>query len=409
MGQFPVADDAVDLEMLERAWVDALNRRDASVVSRIIAEDFAGIDSAGSGFTKASYLLDVCNGAFPAEPIVQDEVKIRLFGDSAVVTSRIKLQTGPRWNGSTNVYVKRQGRWCCVASQMLWIGAAKTLQPSLLTKGQEETHLANEEQLLKQLLVLQEKLAIAEMQNAHLRENSKKERASVQSNHPEGARSPNAAEPTTEQRQAIEELLLTRQRSPIAAVPANAQPASVAGHSDVHVVNQPYAIQGQRPEQVKIRPRLECLVEKIYVKAGETVKKGAALIDVSSIDLAAAKNDYLTKEVQLKHHQRILGLRRRLFEQNAVSEQIWTDAQNNEEKSKLDLQVARDKLKLLGLDDEAIERVGKEDGAQKARLTLRAPVDGTVSEVDADLGNTYDTRSVLVILSVTSTGRSPRF
>ena len=165
----------------------------------------------------------------------------------------------------------------------------------------------------------------------------------------------------------------------------------------------------QRPEQVKIRPRLECLVEKIYVKAGETVKKGAALIDVSSIDLAAAKNDYLTKEVQLKHHQRILGLRRRLFEQNAVSEQVWTDAQNNEEKSKLDLQVARDKLKLLGLDDEAIERVGKEDGAQKARLTLRAPVDGTVSEVDADLGNTYDTRSVLVILSVTSPGRSPRF
>ena len=215
MGQFPVADDAVDLEMLERAWVDALNRRDASVVSRIIAEDFAGIDSAGSGFTKASYLLDVCNGAFPAEPIVQDEVKIRLFGDSAVVTSRIKLQTGPRWNGSTNVYVKRQGRWCCVASQMLWIGAAKTLQPSLLTKGQEETHLANEEQLLKQLLVLQEKLAIAEMQNAHLRENSKKERASVQSNHPEGARSPNAAEPTTEQRQAIEELLLTRNVAPL--------------------------------------------------------------------------------------------------------------------------------------------------------------------------------------------------
>jgi cobalt-zinc-cadmium efflux system membrane fusion protein len=99
-------------------------------------------------------------------------------------------------------------------------------------------------------------------------------------------------------------------------------------------------------------------------------------------------------------------LRRKLFANNAISEQLWTDTQNDEEKSKLELQVARDELKMLGLDDEAIGRVGKEDGSQKARLTLRAPVDGIVSKVDAELGNLYDMKSVLLILSTTSTGQS---
>jgi ketosteroid isomerase-like protein/biotin carboxyl carrier protein len=384
-GAAPVPDDAVDLEMLERAWVDALNRRDAAVISRIMADDFAGIDSAGSTFTRASYLLDVRNGAFPAETIVQEEVKVRLFDDSAVVTSRIKLERGPRWNGLTNVYVKRQDRWRCVASQASWIGAAMTLQPSRWTKAQEETLLTNEQQLRRQLVVLREQLALAEMRNADLRENSERGRAGVPSNPLEGARSPNAAAPDT------------------------AQPASAARESNVQLLHQvlPEVFSAQPPEHViRIRPRFDCLIERVYVKTGQTVKKGDALVDVFSTDLAAAKNDYLTKEIQSNHDQKILAMRRKLYAAKAISEQAWTDAQNSEEKSTLEFQVARDKLKILGLDDEAIGRVGKEAGSQKARLTMRAPDDGTVREVDVVPGNLYDMKDLLLILSATSPGQS---
>ena len=59
-------------------------------------------------------------------------------------------------------------------------------------------------------------------------------------------------------------------------------------------------------------------------------------------------------------------MRRKLFATNAISEQVLTDAQNNEEKSKLAVQVARDKLKFLGLDDDAIGLVGKEDGRSES-------------------------------------------
>ena len=99
-------------------------------------------------------------------------------------------------------------------------------------------------------------------------------------------------------------------------------------------------------------------------------------------------------------------MRRKLFEEKVISEQVWTDTQNDEEKSKLEFQVARDKLKYFGLDDEAIGLVGKEDGDRKARLTLRAPVDGIVSKIDVELGSLYDRKSVLLILRPTASGQS---
>jgi RNA polymerase sigma factor (sigma-70 family) len=343
-----VADDAIDLDMLERAWVDALNRRDADVVSRIMADDFAAIDSAGSGFTRESYLLDVRNGVIPAEPIVQEEIKIRLFGDSAVVTSRIKNRRGARGDGLINVYVKRQDRWRCVASQPAWIRRAQRVQSPLTTRSEEEER--------------KDKLLRAALANE-------------------------------------------------VAVLQNAQPEPTVVHPDAHLLHQvlPQFFPAQRSEHViRIRPRFECLVEWVYVKPGQTVKKGDPLVDVFSTDLAAAKNDYLTKEVKSKHDQMILALRGKLFADKAISQQLWADTQNDEEKSKLEFEVARDKLKMLDLDDHAIGRVGKEDGGQKARLTLRAPADGTVGQVDVVSGNLYDMKDVLLIMSATSSGQSTK-
>src|SRR5262249_25099669 len=117
-GQLSQRDDEIDLIMLERAWVDAIRRRDAAVVSRIMAEDFEGIDPAGNVFTQATYLPDLRTGVFGDQPIVLDEIKARIFGESAVVTSRIKISTHPTLGRLTNVYVRRKGRWQCVASHM---------------------------------------------------------------------------------------------------------------------------------------------------------------------------------------------------------------------------------------------------------------------------------------------------
>jgi hypothetical protein len=83
-------------------------------------------------------------------------------------------------------------------------------------------------------------------------------------------------------------------------------------------------------------------------------------------------------------------LRENLRAQNAISEQLFVDTQNDESRARPEHETARDKLGLLGLEAIAIDRVPQEEGDENARLTLRAPVDGTALEVGAEPGNFYD-------------------
>jgi RNA polymerase sigma factor (sigma-70 family) len=114
--QADLTDDEAEVAMLDRAWADAIPRRDTAFVKRILADDFAGIDPAGTTFTKAGYLSDMGSGAFSNDRIGLEEVKPRVFGDVAVVTSLIKINDELLGGRITNVYVKRQGRWRCVNS-----------------------------------------------------------------------------------------------------------------------------------------------------------------------------------------------------------------------------------------------------------------------------------------------------
>ena len=50
------------------------------------------------------------------QPVALDDIKARIFGETAAVTSRIKTISAPSSGRMTNVYIKRQGRWQCVAS-----------------------------------------------------------------------------------------------------------------------------------------------------------------------------------------------------------------------------------------------------------------------------------------------------
>ena len=55
----PPSGAELDVAMLERAWLGALERSDRAVVDRILADDFAGVNTAGSTFTKDGYLQEV--------------------------------------------------------------------------------------------------------------------------------------------------------------------------------------------------------------------------------------------------------------------------------------------------------------------------------------------------------------
>jgi RNA polymerase sigma factor (sigma-70 family) len=162
---------------------------------------------------------------------------------------------------------------------------------------------------------------------------------------------------------------------------------------------RPDPFAGFDPDSIrKIRPRFECLVKRITAKAGQTVRQGEPLAELFSVELAAAKNEFLAKTVQWNHDKRLYDLRQKLVATGAISQQLWVDTENEEEKSRHELSVARDRLRLYGLSTEEIDAVKNESGEQKARFTLRAPVEGRILELGVGVGDLADPRSTLMVI-----------
>src|SRR5262249_16772827 len=135
---------------------------------------------------------------------------------------------------------------------------------------------------------------------------------------------------------------------------------------------------------------------------GQTVKKGDPLFDLFSASLAEAKNAYLTSRAQLDQDMRLLEERKRLAKTGAVSQRVLVDAQNDETKSRLNDRLARDRLAILGLSPDETAKIETERGEEKARFTLRAPVDGVVESLGTAEGDLCNPSTVLVVLKPTS-------
>jgi cobalt-zinc-cadmium efflux system membrane fusion protein len=160
----------------------------------------------------------------------------------------------------------------------------------------------------------------------------------------------------------------------------------------------------------RVRPRFDTRVEKVLVTVGQKVQKGDPLVDLYSTDLARDKGDFQTAYVQWQHDKKLYDLRKKLFETGAISRQLWVDTQNDEQKSRLNYNLARDKLQVYEVPREEIDalvervkgKVAKEIqpvNVLEARMTLRAKTDGVVIERDVVPGNFYQTTDVLMVLA----------
>ena len=162
----------------------------------------------------------------------------------------------------------------------------------------------------------------------------------------------------------------------------------------------------------KIRPRFDTLVERVRVELGQKVSKGDPLLDLYSTDLAAAKNDFQTTYVQWQHDLTLRTLRENLFMTKAIAEQLLVDTRNDENKSRLAVTTARQKLLVLGVPEDQIDPLVKNlrpgdlpdkdairQVVDKAKMTRLSPVNGIVVVRDVVPGNFYDTNDVLMVIA----------
>ena len=110
------------LLQLERDWEQANAKNDTAALERILAPAFVTTDSDGRLVTRAEMFARRESGAVKYTAFTQDDYKVHVVGDTAVVTGRstIKgIRDGKDLNGRerwTDVFVRRNGNWQAVAS-----------------------------------------------------------------------------------------------------------------------------------------------------------------------------------------------------------------------------------------------------------------------------------------------------
>jgi uncharacterized protein YciI len=171
----PRAPAAEELTALLSEFLAGASRNDAAVHERFWADDLVYTRAAGEWLDKAGILHGVRSapGAKPGEPVTtytSEDVRIRQYGDTAVVAFRLVGTTGAATAESylnTGTFVKRDGRWQAVAWQatrvppeaapakpedgemgevflvLLKKGPAWTAERNDRTKAIQEGHMAN--------------------------------------------------------------------------------------------------------------------------------------------------------------------------------------------------------------------------------------------------------------------------
>ncbi len=110
------------IRRLDQERIQAQIHGDAAALNRIYADDFIGIGPSGTVRMKPQVLADFTSHDLNFQSITTDDVRIRVYGNTAVETGRTttagqdKGKVVPRDNRFTRVWIRRHGRWRLVAN-----------------------------------------------------------------------------------------------------------------------------------------------------------------------------------------------------------------------------------------------------------------------------------------------------
>ena len=109
---------------LEEQFSQAIVKNDAGAVGRFLADDWIIIDPDGGIIDRARFLGVIESGVLTHEMMKSDDTRVRIYGDTAIVTSltttrgKFSGQVFTTQERATDVFVKQNGRWLCALSQL---------------------------------------------------------------------------------------------------------------------------------------------------------------------------------------------------------------------------------------------------------------------------------------------------
>ena len=113
-----------ELLKLENEFARAVTSNNADTLDRLLADDWIIVEPDGSIIDKARFLEVIRSGALSHESMKSTDLKVRVYGNTAVVTGlttskgKFMGQDFTSCERATDIFVKQSDRWQCVFTQL---------------------------------------------------------------------------------------------------------------------------------------------------------------------------------------------------------------------------------------------------------------------------------------------------
>lgn len=113
-----------ELVRLEKQFAQAVANNDAEAIDRFLADDWIIVEPDGGMIDKSRFLEVIKSGALSHEMMESDDLRIRLYGNTAIVTALTRSkgkfmgQDFSSCERATDIFVKQDDRWRCVLTQL---------------------------------------------------------------------------------------------------------------------------------------------------------------------------------------------------------------------------------------------------------------------------------------------------
>ena len=113
-----------ELAKVEAEFANAIVKNSPEEIRQFVSDDWIIINADGGIIDRQRFLEVIKSGALTHEMMESDDMRVRIYGDSAVVSAvtrskgKFMGQEFTTHERSTDVFVRRDGRWRCVLTQL---------------------------------------------------------------------------------------------------------------------------------------------------------------------------------------------------------------------------------------------------------------------------------------------------
>src|ERR1051326_1480235 len=114
------ASDMASLEELNAGYIRSVATSDVKWFEQHLSDDFVNSNADGTLSDRAAFLAAIAR-PLPLRNFPCEDVRIRVFGDTAIIHGRTRYQKPDGQPGAgryTDVWAKRGGRWVCVCADV---------------------------------------------------------------------------------------------------------------------------------------------------------------------------------------------------------------------------------------------------------------------------------------------------